>query len=201
VWTIVYFCTNMFRRLIHGSARNMVSTFLNGRSIVVDVDGARSSPRALFSGVPKGSVPSPLFFLCLSIVCPNVFVIRNLIFMLMTYKFICRGISLIWMAWSLEWIRILKPSISENGLLLNTGKSPPELPLPWLFLGDIALEGRCHWSRSLDWESIVLCIDCDFWCSWSRRLSGWSFARLFFCHIVFSSLSCLDGRRAPAGSF
>jgi hypothetical protein len=46
----------------HGSARNMVSTFLNGRSMVVDVDGARSSPRALFSGVPQGSVPSPLFF-------------------------------------------------------------------------------------------------------------------------------------------
>jgi hypothetical protein len=28
----------------HGSARNMVSTFLNGRSMVVDADSARSYP-------------------------------------------------------------------------------------------------------------------------------------------------------------
>jgi hypothetical protein len=37
----------------HGSARDMVFTFLNGRSMVVGVDGTRSSPRALFSGVPN----------------------------------------------------------------------------------------------------------------------------------------------------
>jgi hypothetical protein len=36
----------------HGSSRDMVSTFLNGRSMVVDVDSARSSSRASFSGVP-----------------------------------------------------------------------------------------------------------------------------------------------------
>jgi hypothetical protein len=37
----------------HELARDIVPTFLNGRSMdVVDVDGARSSPRALFSGVP-----------------------------------------------------------------------------------------------------------------------------------------------------
>jgi hypothetical protein len=42
----------------HGSARDMVSTFLNDRSMGVDVDGARSSPRVLFSGVPLGSVPT-----------------------------------------------------------------------------------------------------------------------------------------------
>jgi hypothetical protein len=53
----------------HGSARNMVPTFLNCRSMVVNVDGARSSPRTLFSGVPQGFVPSSLFFMfvnCLS---------------------------------------------------------------------------------------------------------------------------------------
>jgi hypothetical protein len=59
----------------HGLAKDMVSTFLNGRSIVVDVDGTKLSSRDSFCGVPQGSVPSPLFFLCLSIVCPNVFVI------------------------------------------------------------------------------------------------------------------------------
>jgi hypothetical protein len=86
VWTIVYFCTNWFRRLI----------FMDRQRIDVDVDGARSFPRALFSGVLQGFVPSPLFF--------SMFVnclserIRNLIFMLMTYKFICRGIGLIWLA-------------------------------------------------------------------------------------------------------
>jgi hypothetical protein len=58
-----------------GAARDMLSTILNDRSMVVDVDGARSFPRFLFSGVPQGSVPSQLFFICLSIVCPNVFVV------------------------------------------------------------------------------------------------------------------------------
>jgi hypothetical protein len=70
----------------HESGRDMVSTFLNGRSMVFDVDGTRSSSCALFSDVPQSSVPSPLFFLCLSIVCPNVFIFRNFIFMLMTCK-------------------------------------------------------------------------------------------------------------------
>jgi hypothetical protein len=46
--------------VFHGS--DMVSTFLNGRSMLVDVDSARSSPRALFSGVLHGYVQSPLFF-------------------------------------------------------------------------------------------------------------------------------------------
>jgi hypothetical protein len=46
----------------HGSARNIVSTFLNSRSIVVNVDGAKSSLRTLFSGEPQGFIPLPLFF-------------------------------------------------------------------------------------------------------------------------------------------
>jgi hypothetical protein len=30
--------------------------------MVVEVDGVRTSPRSLFSGVPQGCIPSPLFF-------------------------------------------------------------------------------------------------------------------------------------------
>jgi hypothetical protein len=37
----------------HGSARNMVSTFLNGRSMVVDVDGARLSPVPCIAVCPR----------------------------------------------------------------------------------------------------------------------------------------------------
>jgi peptidase E len=50
----------------HESARDIVSTFLNGRSMVVNVDSVRSSPSALIYDVPQGFVPSPLFFICLS---------------------------------------------------------------------------------------------------------------------------------------
>jgi hypothetical protein len=75
-----------------------VFAFLNDRSMVVDVDVTRSSSRALLSDVPQSSVPSPLFFLCLSIVCPNVFIFRKFICMLLTCKFICQRIVLIWMA-------------------------------------------------------------------------------------------------------
>jgi hypothetical protein len=40
----------------------MVSSFLRDRSMVVEVDGVKSAPRYLSSGVPLGCVPSPLFF-------------------------------------------------------------------------------------------------------------------------------------------
>jgi hypothetical protein len=63
----------------HGLARDMKSTFLNGSSKVVDVDGARSSPPAFFPVCPR-VLYLHHFFLCLSIVCPNVYVIRNFIF-------------------------------------------------------------------------------------------------------------------------
>jgi hypothetical protein len=36
----------------HTSDRSMVSSFLQDRSIMVEVDGVKSSPRSLFSGVP-----------------------------------------------------------------------------------------------------------------------------------------------------
>jgi hypothetical protein len=97
--------------------------------------------------VLQGSVPSSLFFLCLSIACPNVFVIRNLIFMLMSddpqiY------LSGIWsdldglIARLNEDLETIHRWSIENGLLLNPAKSqailvlnsPPELPLPLLFL-------------------------------------------------------------------
>jgi hypothetical protein len=78
------------------------------------MDGTKSSTLALFSGVPHGSVPSPLFYLCLSIVCPNVFVIQNFNFMLMTYMNYARVDE------DLEAIH--RWSI-ENGLFLNPAKS------------------------------------------------------------------------------
>jgi hypothetical protein len=46
----------------HTSARSMVSSFLQDRSMMVEVDGVKFSPRSLFSGVPQGCIPSPLIF-------------------------------------------------------------------------------------------------------------------------------------------
>jgi hypothetical protein len=46
----------------HTSAMGMVSSFLRVRSMVVEVDGVKSTPRSLSSGVPQGCIPSPLFF-------------------------------------------------------------------------------------------------------------------------------------------
>jgi hypothetical protein len=40
----------------------MVYSFLQDRSIMVEVDGVKSSPHSLFSGVLQGCIPSPLFF-------------------------------------------------------------------------------------------------------------------------------------------
>jgi hypothetical protein len=57
----------------HTSARSRVFSCLQDHSMEVEVDGVRSSPRSLFSGVLQGCIPSPLFFsmfingLCLSI--------------------------------------------------------------------------------------------------------------------------------------
>jgi hypothetical protein len=40
----------------------LVSSFLQDRSMVVEVDGVISALRYLSSGVPKRCIPSPLFF-------------------------------------------------------------------------------------------------------------------------------------------
>jgi hypothetical protein len=39
----------------------MVSSVLRDRSMVVEVDGGKSAPRYLTSGVPQGCISSPLF--------------------------------------------------------------------------------------------------------------------------------------------
>lgn len=44
------------------SSSKLVASFLADRSMSVEVDGLRSSSRAVLSGVPQGAVPSPLFF-------------------------------------------------------------------------------------------------------------------------------------------
>jgi hypothetical protein len=61
----------------HTSAMGMVSSFLRDRSMVVEVDGVKSTPRSLSSGVPHGCIPSPLFFLCLSMICVLVFLFQS----------------------------------------------------------------------------------------------------------------------------
>jgi hypothetical protein len=44
------------------SAAAMIASFLKDRSMMVEIDGVRSSPRTLVAGVPQGSVLSPLLF-------------------------------------------------------------------------------------------------------------------------------------------
>jgi hypothetical protein len=98
----------------------------------------------------------------------------------------------------------------ENGLLFNPAKSqailvsisPPGWHCSWhCFLGDIALDWK---EVVIDLGPLIVCrlwverhitkisssvyitLHCDFWSSWRRRVSDWSFARLFFCHIFFT---------------
>jgi hypothetical protein len=117
----------------HGSARYMVFSFLIDRSMVVEMDGLRSSSRTLFSGMHQGSVPSPLFFSmfvnCLS-KCLEVC-------LQMTCKFIYREIvdDLI--------VRVIEDlgALSKFQAIL-VSNSPPTVPLPILLLSDVALEWK-----------------------------------------------------------
>jgi hypothetical protein len=124
----------------------MVLSFLWDRFMVVEFDGVKSAPRYLSSGVPQGCVPSPLFFLCLTMICVLVFVFQSFISMLMICRFICLGIvkDLDEMISALnEDFAAISRCLTENGLLLNPRKSQATLisnsavgmVLPTLFLG------------------------------------------------------------------
>jgi hypothetical protein len=53
------------------SAMGMVSSFLRDRSMVVEVDGVKSTPRSLSSGVPQGCIPSlVLLYSVFKVSCP-----------------------------------------------------------------------------------------------------------------------------------
>jgi hypothetical protein len=81
----------------HTSAMDMVSSFLRDRSMVVEVDGVKSTPRSLSSNIPQGWIASPQFFLCLSMICLRVFVVKvSSLCWLSTYWFIW---GRIWMEW------------------------------------------------------------------------------------------------------
>jgi hypothetical protein len=59
--------------------------------MIVEVDGVKSTPHSISSGVPQRCIPSPLFFLFLSIICVLVFVVQSFISMMMISRFICLG--------------------------------------------------------------------------------------------------------------
>jgi hypothetical protein len=122
----------------HGSARDMVSSFLTDRSMVVEMNGQKSSSRALFSGVPQRSVPLHLFFIyiCQLSVWTNSSLDR-------------RDLNDL-IAWVNEDLESIVRWSTENGLLLSPTKSqailvsnsPSTLPLPILFLSGVALEWK-----------------------------------------------------------
>jgi hypothetical protein len=63
--------------------------------MVVEVDGVQSAPRYLSSGVPQGCIPSPLFFLCLSMIFVLVFVFQSFISFFFFYFIIIYYISIV----------------------------------------------------------------------------------------------------------
>ena len=48
---------------LHHSLINWISSFLSDRSIAIRVDGDPSNPHSINSGVPQGSVISPVLFI------------------------------------------------------------------------------------------------------------------------------------------
>jgi hypothetical protein len=102
-----------------------VSSFLRDRSMVVEVDGVKSTPRSLLSGDSQGCT---LSLLCLSMIFVRVFVFQSFISVLMICRFICLGIESIF-ALNEDFAAISR-WLAANGLLLN-----PRKVLPSLFLG------------------------------------------------------------------
>jgi hypothetical protein len=122
--------------------QGMVSTFLNGRSMVVDVDGARSSPRAFFPVCPRVLYLHHVFFyVCqLSVRTYSSFEISFYVDDLQIYlsgnRFDLNGL----IARVNEDLENIHRWSIQNRLLLNPAKSQAILVSnSLLFLGDIAL--------------------------------------------------------------
>jgi Reverse transcriptase (RNA-dependent DNA polymerase) len=109
------------------SAASMISSFLRDRSLVVEFDGVRSTPRQISSGVPQSSIWSPLLF--------SIF-INTFLYLCETQIFtfmqtICRSICLadvaIWQGWPQANGLLLNPRKSQTMLIINRN-SPKNCP-------------------------------------------------------------------------
>jgi hypothetical protein len=89
--------SKVFDPINHGLfAMGMILSFLRDRSMVVEVDGVKSTPRFL-SSFHRDISHRHCFFLCLSMICVLIFVFQSFISMLMICRFICLRIGRIWM--------------------------------------------------------------------------------------------------------
>jgi hypothetical protein len=125
------------------SRYGLVSSFLRDRSMVVEVDGVKSAPRYLSSGVPQGCIPSTLFILCELCSCIRFskfhFYADDLqIYLSEDKKDLDEMISAL-----NEDLAAISHWLAENGLVLNPRKSQAilisnsavSMVLPSLFLG------------------------------------------------------------------
>jgi hypothetical protein len=135
----------------HKSAGALMASFLDGRSMSVEVDGVRSSTHNLSSGVPQGSILSPLSF---------ALFINDLHRSLNFSKFHFYADDLqVYISGERRDIALLADKLNQdlasvhrwsidNGLLLNSRKSQglfvssslSSQPLPSLFLGQDLIE-------------------------------------------------------------